>query len=378
MTVNLLIKNGHLLDPAQGIDWMGDIAIHKGTIVALDRSLDMESELTLQANGYLVTPGLLDIHTHFYDYGTWNGIPADLYALPMGITAIADAGSAGVANYRGLKAQMANSRVRTKMMLNVAPCGIIAPLTFPEPVDPQKWDYALFDQAIRECGDDLIALKLRGTCGVLKDLGLEPLKKMIELAERYGLRAVIHVTDAPASMGEIASELRPGDVFCHVYHGVGNTIFDAQGNIAQEIVAARARGVIFDSATGRGNYSLDIAKAAIEKGFLPDTITSDVTWQNWHKPIAGTLPEVMSRFLALGMSVSDIIERTTTEPAKQFHVDGLGTLQCGTPADITIMDLIDRECVFQDRFGAELPGKQLFVPKATIINGNILYRAADF
>ena len=373
----ILIQNGRLLDPARKIDLVGDLLIENGIIKEIGKTTQTKADFVIDASGFLVTPGWIDIHGHLYEGSTPNGLPIDMAAIPMGITAIADAGSAGVANYPNLLKYLRDSKIRGRLMLNVSACGIIMPSQFPEPLDPAVWDIGLFKKAMEHCGEDMIALKLRISRDVVKELGLDPLKKTVEIAEKLGTKVVVHVTDAPASMGEVAACLRPDDVFCHMYHGTGPTILTEDGKIEAGILEARARGVIFDAAAGRGNYGFDVARGAIAEGFLPDSISTDVTLQNWNHPIAGQLPAVMSKYLPLGMRVEQIITAVTTGPAKQFGMDGLGTLQVGTVADITIAALEKKESTYFDKFGQSVSCKELFTPKATIIGGTLQYRSVD-
>ena len=378
MKADYLIRNGRLLDPGKGLDEVADLAVKDGKIAALGGRLDIESEHVLNAEGLLVTAGAMDIHAHIYDAGVWNGMPADLAAIPMGVTAVVDAGSAGVSNYQGLLRICERGRIRSKIMLNVSACGIIMPSQFSEPVDPSLWNLELFDRAFQRFGGQIIGLKLRINREVVGELGLEPLKRAVKLAERYGTRVIAHVTNAPESMSAVADCMRAGDVFCHVYHGTDHTILDSSGKVEQGVLEARKRGVIFDAAPGRGNFSLAVARQAIQQGFLPDTISTDVTLQNWHNPIAGQLPLVMSKFLALGLSVEDIVTRVTEMPALQFGIDGLGTLEAGTPADISIFKLVEKKTKFADKFGNFVTGDRIFLPMGTMIGGQLLYREAGF
>ncbi len=377
MNAEYIIKKGRLLDPRKGLDMVSDLAVSDGKIANIGQNSTYQSDRIIDAEGCLVVPGVIDIHAHIFENGVWNGMPADLAAIPLGVTAMVDAGSSGVSNYKALLRECESNHIRSKIMLNVSACGIIMPTQFSEPVDPKTWNVALFDEAFEKYGDRITGLKLRINRAVVKDLGLEPLKAAVRLSERYGKRVIAHVTDAPVSMTEVADCMRPGDVFCHVYHGTGNTIFDENGIIQKGIWKARERGVIFDVASGRGNFSLAVAQKALEQGFLPDTISSDVTLQNWHNPLAGNLVCVMSRFLALGLSLEDIISRVTAVPAKQFGVEGLGTLEVGTPADISIFKLADKAVRFTDKFGSEVCGTQEFVPMGTMIGGELLYRNVD-
>ena len=377
MKAELLIRNGRVFDPAEKIDMIGDVAVAEGKILAIGPQLSAQAATVLDASGCLVVPGLIDIHGHLYENGTPNGLPVDLAAIPMGITAIADAGSSGVANYPNLLHALRSCKARARLMLNVSACGIIMPSQFPEPLDPKTWDMGLFRKAQRVCGEDMIALKLRVQKSVVGNLGLEPLKAALKCAEELGTKVVVHVTDGAAPMGEIASMLRPGDVFCHVYHGTGYTILDENGMVDRQILQARERGVVFDAAAGRGNFSFEVARKAIAQGFLPDSISTDVTLQNWNHPFAGQLPTIMSKYLQLGMSVEDIILRVTAKPAEQFGMPGLGTLKEGTPADITLLKLEEHTMEYKDKFGNAVTCDQLFIPKATVINGEIQYRAVD-
>jgi predicted amidohydrolase len=322
-------------------------------------------------------PGVIDCHVHMFEYGTWNGLPKDLAGIPMGVTGMIDAGSAGVAGYKSLVRQLKAGKMRGRMMLNVSGFGIIMPSQFPEPVDPSVWNIKLFEKAFSGYGEYIIGLKLRTSRGVVGSLGLEPLKKTVELAEHLKTRVIVHVTDAPESMSTVAGLLRKGDVFCHVFHGTGPTILTKDGKIEEGILEARKRGVIFDVASGRGNFSLNVAQKAIAEGFLPDSISTDVTLQNWHNSIAGHMPQVMSRMLAAGMTLEDVVRCSTFEPAKQLGIDGLGTLKAGTPADITVMKLEDVDKTFVDRDGYKVAAKQEFIPKGTVIGGEMLYRAVE-
>ncbi|MCM0707775.1 amidohydrolase family protein [Faecalicatena sp. BF-R-105] len=378
MNADLMIRKGRILDPAEKIDFIGDIAVKSGKIVAIAPEIQAEGAREILAQGCLVTAGLIDSHCHIYEGGTWNGMPADLGGIPMGVTAMIDAGSTGVSNYQNLIRQLRHSKIHGKIMLNISACGIIMPTQFNEPVNPELWNLELFDNAFQEYGNDIVGLKLRANKEVLKGLGLDPVKRTVELAERYHTKVIVHVTDAPETMGNVADILRAGDIFCHVYHGTGHTILSENGSIEEKVYTARKRGVIFDAAPGRGNFSLAVAQAAMKQGFYPDIISTDVTLQNWHNPIAGNLPLVMSRFLALGMPVENIISCVTSVPTDAYHLaDGLGTLQVGTAADLSILKLENTNREFRDRFGNSIMGSHCFIPKATIIAGKIVYRAAD-
>lgn len=374
--IDILIKNGTVIDPSRNINKKGNIGIVEGKLIEIGNE-EVKAEQVIDAEGYYVSPGWIDVHGHLYEGSEPNGLPVDIASLPMGVTAIIDAGSAGVANYPNLLKYLRDNKTRGKMMLNVSACGIIMPSQFPEPLDPSVWNKALFKKAIEKGKGDIIALKVRVQKNVVGNLGLEPLKKAVEAADELGIPVVVHTTDPYGTMTDVANILRPGDVLCHMYHGTGETILDENGKVYDGILKAKERGVIFDAASGRGNFAFEVARKAIEQDFLPDSISTDITLQNWNHALAGALPAVMTKYLALGLTVQQIIERVTVGPSVQFGTEGLGTLASGTPADITIFDLAQKDITWKDKFGTEITTKEAFIPKCTIVNGEILYRSVD-
>ena len=375
--IDMLIKNGRIFDPGQKIDKIGDIALHRGYIISIGQNLEYEAEKTLNAKGFLVVPGLIDVHTHINWKGNYIGMPADLGCIPNGVTATIDAGSTGVSNYRGLLQYMNTCEVKTKMMLHASASGQIMSKQFAENIDPNVWNLDLFERAFAELKGRVIGLKLRVSKNVVKEMGLYPLKKALELAEHLETRVLIHPTDPPVSMSELSQYLRKDDVMCHMYHGEGNTIlFD--GKIPEELWKSRERGVIYDVSQGKGNFSITLAKEAINQGFLPDTISTDLNIENWNDPWDFSLLMTMSKLMALGMSLEQVIFRTTVTAAQMFGETGkLGVLKEGTPADISILDLANQKIIFRDKYNDSVEGKQILKPMATIIDGQLRYCSSD-
>ena len=374
---DIIIRDATIVDPTGAAPAKGDIAIAKGRISAVSPNLEQHAPTEIAAQGLFVSAGWIDAHQHMFARGTWNGIAPNMGCIPYGVTMAADAGSTGVSNYRELIYQLQSQAGRFKIMLNVSACGIIMPTQFPEPVDPALWNIDLFEQAFQLYGQHIMGLKLRINKGVVGALGLAPLEKALELAEHLHTRIIIHVTDAPEPMGTVVSMLRPGDVFCHVFHGTGHTIFETEADFSA-IQEGKKRGVFFDTANGRGNFSLAVAKQAIQRGFLPNSISTDVTLQNLSIPVAGPLPSVMSRYLALGMDLHQIISAVTQGPAKELGVPGgYGRVEAGAPGDLTVFSLKECPKLYTDRFKDTLPIVRHFIPEATIINGVIQYRSSD-
>ena len=353
--IDLLIRNGTIFDPGQKLNQTGDIAVHRGVIIAVGQNLEYKAERELNAKGFYVVPGLIDVHTHINWKGNYIGMPADLGCIPNGVTATIDAGSTGVSNYRALVQYMDTCEVKTKMMLHASASGQIMSKQFAENIDPDVWNLDLFERAFEELKGRVIGLKLRVSRNVVKEMGLYPLEKAVQLAEHLG----------------------KDDVMCHMYHGEGHTILE-KGKISEELWKSRERGVIYDVSQGKGNFSIKLAGEAIRQGFLPDTISTDLNIENWNDPWDFSLLMTMSKLMALGMSFEQVIYTTTAAAAKMFGEPGkLGILKEETPADITILQIADQKIVFRDKYDDTVEGHQILKPMATIIDGNLRYCSSD-
>ena len=270
MKYDLRIKGGTVVDPARDLEQTGDVFVCAGKIATPPAGTGAEAERVIDATGCLVLPGLIDFHLHLYAGGTEIGIEPDLGLLPQGVTTAVDAGSAGVANYELFSSSVvARSVVRIKSFLHVSPAGLTT-VRYPENADPCYYDPVRAAELFARYRGELLGLKIRQSRSIVGALGLAPLRATLQMAESLGCPVVVHVTDPPGSSGEIADLLRPGDVFCHVFHGTGGTILGSDGAILPEIRAARARGVMFDAANGRSRFAFAVARAALRQLFPPD------------------------------------------------------------------------------------------------------------
>jgi predicted amidohydrolase len=221
----------------------------------------------------------------------------------------------------------------------------------------------------------LIGLKLRQSRDVVGELGLDPLKAAIEIAEDISCPIAVHTTDPPSATDDLVELLRPGDVFVHAYHGVGNTILGANRQVLPAVRKARERGVLFDAANGRNHFSFDTAFAALADGFVPDIISTDLTTLTWNKPPAHSLPFIISKYLNMGVALPAALAACTSVPARLLGMTGvIGTLAPGAVADIAILRLEERDTEFLDSRGQKHMGNQLLIPQATVRAGHIVYR----
>lgn len=369
--IDLLIRNGLVIDPADQEKAMRPIAVAKKKIIPYEEG--MEAKTVIDAKGCIVTPGLIDFHAHIYERGTDSGIHPDLSMLPLGVTTVIDAGSSGVSTYRCFLDRLDDCRIKTKIFLHISPTGQVTH-QYPEIIRPDAWNYERFDEAFDLYGDRILGFKMRISKNVLGQDGLYYMEKALRLAEKYGRNLVVHVTDPPVPQSQVVSMLRKGDVFCHVYHGRGYTILE-NGQVPQAIWDARKRGVIFDCCHGSINFNFSVAEEALREGFPPDVISSDMNSVTWNRPPLFNLPMVLSKFLMMGMPLEEILARVTSIPARLIREEGnLGTLAPGSTADLAILKIRDQETVFVDAEGEKRTGSQLIHPVATILDGTIVYR----
>jgi dihydroorotase len=377
MIVDIALTGGRVIDPRQNINRLGDVFIKGSKIVEIPNGEQAQAEYTIDVQDCLVLPGLIDFHTHVYEGGTDSGISDSVFPS-LGVTTIVDGGSAGTANFEAFyRDVIARSKIRIKSLVNVSPTGIIT-RKYPENVNPDFFDkpkmgkiFAKYDQAI-------VGLKVRASRDVVGDLGIGPVQATVALAETLGCAAVVHATDPGVTTSELVQALRKGDVFCHVYQGIGSTVIGDDGKVLAAVHEARRRGVIFDAANGRNNFANRIARVAIADNFLPDIISTDAGMLNVFRGLAIGLPYIMSKYLNLGVDLVDVVRACTATPADFLNMGGqIGTLAPGSCADVTVLKLKPKGTVFADVANETVIGSQLLVPQLTISDGNILFRQID-
>lgn len=374
MRSRIYLKNGRVLDPSSGIDKLLDVEITDGRITALGKLEPTEGEV-FDAGGCCVVPGLIDYHTHLFEGGSQFGFDADLM-LPSGVTTAVDAGTTGTAAYEAFHCQLQNHKVRTFTFLNLSPMGQMGS-GLNENLDPALVRLDDMRELVRRYPGEIRAVKVRISRSIVGALGSAPLYKAIETAQELDLPVVVHSTDACIPMEELAKALRPGDVLCHVFHGKGSTILDENGKVKPELWQAQERGVRMDAANGRNNFAFAVAKAALKQGFKPDIISTDLTAATVQSGrMARNLPFLMSKYLAMGMTLNDVLERTTITPAKALGLaDGSGTLTLGARADLAVLTVQRRPCRFMDAGGVMLDGNQMLANLLTVQNGKVVYNS---
>jgi dihydroorotase len=377
----LEVIGGRVLDPGQGIDGAGTVSVAGGVItgVSLGRggatgqvqNASADGPATIDASGLLVTPGLVDLHTHVYPGVSHYGIEPDTYCLGRGVTTAVDAGSAGAQTFPGLRRYVIErSRTRILAFLNIAVQGMISSLV--GELEDIRWGSP--EQAIaraRENPDLVVGIKVRlGYQMAGNDPG-PALRLAREAADALGLPLMVHVIDIRPSLDWLLPYLGRGDVVTHCFHGNPGGILGADGRVLPAALRARDRGVLFDVGHGVGSFAYRVARSALAQGFPPDTVSSDLHAHNVGGPVfdqAATL----SKLLHLGMPLADVIRATTAAPAEAAgRADRLGALAAGREADISVFELQEGRWPLPDAAGATEVVERLLVPRMVIRAGQV-------
>jgi dihydroorotase len=373
---DLLIQGGHIVDAKNHISGLRDVAIKDGKIAAVAEHIDPVTALKIvDAKGLYVTPGLVDIHVHVYastgeahSYAGDNGVFPDGFTFRTGVTTIADAGSSGYRNFEDFKQHIIDrSKTRVLAFLNIVGAGMRGPKFEDNQADMEPAPAA--EMAKRYAGV-IIGIKTAHYTG--------PEWTPVEHAVEAGTSANIPVmVDFGANKPErpievlLTQKLRPGDIYTHCYSGLRNEL-EPSGKVNPGMWEGRKRGVIFDVGHGSASFTWRVAVPALKQGFLPDSISTDLHVNSMNTGMKD-MPNLMSKFLALGLSVDEVIARSTWNPAREIHQEELGNLSVGSPADVSVLSVETGHFGFTDGYGARMPGHQKFVCEMTVKNGKIVY-----
>jgi dihydroorotase len=369
---DLVLRGGRVIDPASGQDETADIAFGDGKVTALGRELPAGGAEIVDVRGLLVVPGLIDLHTHVYWGGTSLGVDAAEVARRSGTTTFVDAGSAGPGIFHGFRRHVIEpSPLRIIPYLNVSFPGIFAvsaAVSVGECADLRLLDPRECVRVIAANRDLIAGVKVRVGRNAGGASGVAPLDIALEVAEETGLPVMAHLDNPPPSRLEVLARLRRGDILTHCFRPFPNAPVKKDGQVREEITEARRRGVIFDIGHGSGSFGFRTAEAMLTAGFLPDVISSDVHALSINGPAFDQLV-TMSKFLCLGMGLTDVIRASTAAPAVSLGRTDIGRLQIGAVGDATMLELAEGDFEYRDVLGEVRAGRQRLKARGLVVGG---------
>jgi len=369
----LVLRGGRVIDPSQNLDGTADVVFADGRVKALGRDAPHGRDAEIRdAKGLIVTPGLIDLHTHVYWGGTSLGVDAPVLARRSGTTTFVDAGSSGPGNFMGFRRHVIEpAPVRILPYLNISFAGIYAFSTsvmVGECADLRLLDLRECRKVAEENRDLVVGIKVRVGKGAGGASGVAPLDMALEVAEAVGLPVMCHLDFPPPSRLEVVSRLRKGDVLTHCFRPFPNAPAAPGGGVREEIAAARERGVIFDIGHGQGSFGFGTARAMLAAGFLPDVISSDVHSLSIDGP-AFDLLHTLSKFLVLGVALPQVIKAATSAPAAAINRPELGSFKPGSVGDATLISIEEGEFTYHDVLAEPLKGSKRLEARGVVIGG---------
>lgn len=378
MRYDLLIQGGTLVDPAQGVNAVRDVAFAAGEVTAVGEHLAAtEAREVIDASGRYVTPGLIDVHVHVFPGVSFLGVEPDPTCLARGVTTVVDAGSAGADTFPGFRKYVIEvSQTRILAQLNISSQGMLS-RHVGEFALPEFADVDACCRMIEAHRDLILGVKVRLTKDsiVSRSAGMSPLHRAREAADAAGLPIMVHPQAAWCdSIDDILKVMKKGDILTHTFHGSACGIMDGDsGKVRASVLDAMERGVILDVGHGAGSFSWDIVETAMDQGVLPMTISSDLHTGNINGPVYD-LANVLTKFLHLGLSLDEVLARVTSVPAETILMqDRIGTLAPGAWGDAVVFELREGTYNLEDSQGQVRTGLRSLEP-VTVIKAGRVYR----
>jgi dihydroorotase len=373
MQYDLILRGGRVVDPLQGLDGVADVAFAGGKVACVGPRLEAGTATDVQdVSGRVVTPGLIDLHTHVYWGGTSLGIDAEEFCRTSGVTTAIDTGSAGPGNFAGFRKHVIEPcQVRILAYLHVSHAGIYAfsnRVMVGESEELRLMDPVSAVEVADANRDVIVGIKVRVGRGASGNSGTVPLDIALQVANEAGIPLMCHIDHPPPSYEEVLERLRPGDVLTHAFRPFPNSPVSHQGLVKQEVLEARKRGVKFDIGHGKASFAFKTARAMLANGFYPDTISSDVHKLCIDGPAFDQVT-TLSKFLCMGMPLSDVVAASTVNAAVALKRPELGSLKPGSAGDATVLSIEEGRFDYVDVTGEHLEGDKKIVSRGVVVGG---------
>ena len=371
---DLILRGGRVVDPSQNIDRITDVRFTNGVVAALGDKLAGGPDTEVhEVRGKVVAPGLIDLHTHVYWGGTSIGVDAVALAHTSATAVFVDAGTAGPGNFPGFRKHVIEPAMPVRILpfLNVSYAGIFAfsnTVMVGECAELRLLDLNECVRVVRENADLICGIKVRVGRGAGGTSGIAPMDMALEVAEETGLPLMAHLDYPPPSRNEVLSRLRPGDILTHCFRPFPNAPTGPAGGVRPEVAAARERGVIFDIGHGGGSFGFRTGRAMLAAGFKPDVISSDVHVLSIKGP-AFDLLHTLGKFLALGMTLPEVVACATVNAARAIRRPGLGTLKPGAAGDASVFEVLTTPTEYRDVQGELIVGERRLVARGLVLGG---------
>jgi dihydroorotase len=372
---DLIIRGGTVIDPAEKINGINDIAVENGRIARVAPGIPSEEgRRVIEVKGKIVTPGLIDLHTHVYDGVNGNGVKADLGGVRAGVTTMVDAGSSGCDTFGGFTNHIIpNNATEVLPFLHICRTGLA---TTPDIFSPASID---LDKtiAVAEANRGVIrGIKARMVSPALEIMGMEMPRLAKRAAREAGIKLMVHIGDTEhrydaGVIRELLPIMEEGDIVTHLFTANPGGVIGTDGKLVPEAREARDQGVWLDTAHGRGNFSFDTGARILDQGLLPHCISTDLTVPGRQNTVH-SMTEMMTRFLALGFTMEQVVEMCTINPARALGEEGrLGSLGTGKQADISVLDIKDGDWVVYDVLGIARKVERAVVPVMAVKRGEV-------
>jgi dihydroorotase len=371
---DLVLKGGRVVDPAGNLDGVLDVAVDNGLIAKIAAGIaPTEAARVIEVKDKLVTPGLIDLHAHVFEGVNRTGVNPDLGGVYSGVTTIVDAGSAGAATFGGWQHILPRCATEVIPFLHICQTGLA---TLPDIIAESSVNLADTVKVATQHAGLIRGIKARMVSPALEIMGMEMPRLAKRAAREAGIRLMVHIGDTekrydPKVIHPLLALLEPGDILTHYFTPNPGGVLDGNGKLVPEAREAADRGVWFDTAHGRMNFSFDVGRKIIDQGLMPHCISTDLTVPGRALTVH-SMTEMMTRFLGLGFTLPQVVAMSTNNPARAIGAeDRLGRLAVGRQADVSVLDLTEGEWVVYDILGSPLRVNRAFAPHLTLKKGRV-------